>query len=125
MRKHRRPFILLIISILSFLALASLIFFFPPYTSMMPHYLIQSLPFSLGKFIQVPSLLLFFVLLAFFLFTTGSYILKSKKHGILIAGFVISYLLLRLNHLTNLFFLILLFALFVVLELMVSSRKEK
>ncbi len=122
MRSRKRPLPLLVIGIISLLTLASLIYFFSPVTNLtLPETFIQ-LPFFLGNYIQISPLPVFFVLLAIFLFSIGSYIFNSKTHGILIAGFVIIYLLFRLTHLTHPFFLILLLALFFSLEMFVSSR---
>src|SRR6266568_3929289 len=114
MRSRRRPLSLLIIGVISLLTLASLIYFFPPNSSL-----------TLDKFTQISPLILFFVLVTIVLFSIGSYLLNSKKKGILIAGFVIIFLLFRLTHLTHPFFLILLLALFFSLEMFVSSRGNK
>ncbi|HVA96521.1 MAG TPA: hypothetical protein VND99_02610 [Candidatus Acidoferrales bacterium] len=122
MRSRKRPLTLLIAGILSLCALAGFIYFLSPETPISFSGMITGLPFSLDKYIRIPPVSIFFLLLALFLFSIGSYIFKSIKHGILIAGFVIIYLTFRLNHLTNPFFLVLLLALFFVLELLVSSR---
>lgn len=71
----------------------------------------------------VPSYTFFLFLLFGFLLTSGMYLFRSKVHGLLISLFVICYLLLRLNGLTHPLFLILLTAIFLSLELMVSYRK--
>jgi hypothetical protein len=71
---------------------------------------------------HVTCLVFFFILLFCALFSLTTVISKSKKHGFLIGLFTVIYLLFRLNHLTHPFFLILLLALFFVLELMVSNR---
>lgn len=120
MRTRKRSLLLLFASILSFLALAGLIYFSPPTSSLTSSQIVGNI--SLISFIHIPSLFLFFVLLALFLFCIGTYIFKSKKHGVLIALFVIIYLLFRLNHLTHPFFLVLLLALFFTLEMLVSSK---
>ncbi|HSX09466.1 MAG TPA: hypothetical protein VLF93_04900 [Candidatus Saccharimonadales bacterium] len=124
MRHHKRPLLLLIIGILSLLALASLIYFVPPNTGLSLSQLDFNLPFSLDKFIQIPSLILFFTLLIAFFFSITSYIFKSKAQGILVTSFVVIYFIFRLTHLTNLFFLILLVALFVTLELFLTNRRD-
>ena len=122
MRHQKRPLSLLIIGIISLVTLAYLIYFFPPNSNLTFPKIITTLPISLENYLQIPPLILFFLLTAIFFFSIGSYIFKSKAHGILIAGLVIVYLLFRLYHLTHPFFLILLLALFLVLELFVSSR---
>jgi hypothetical protein len=122
MRHRRRPLSLLIIGILSLATLVSLIYFFPPNTNIALPTQNNNLPFSLNQWLEIPPMILFFLLIAIFLFSTGSYIFKSRTHGVLIAGLVVIYLLFRLYHLTHPFFLILLLALFFSLEMFVSSR---
>ncbi len=122
MRHRTRPYSLLLISLVSLFTLASLIYFFAPNASLTFPQSVQNLPFSLDNYLQFPPILLFFVLIAIFFFSMGTFIFKSKAHGILIAGLVVTYLLFRLFHLTHPFFLILLLALFFTLELFVSSR---
>lgn len=122
MRSRKRPLLLLLIGMLSFIAFICVIYFLPPKTTLSLPEEFSTLPFSLEKVIQLPTLILFFVLLGMFLFSIGAYLFKNKAHGVLIAGLVIIYLLLRLNHLTHPFFLILLLALFFVLELFISNR---
>ena len=122
MRHQKRPLSLLIIGLISLVTLGCLIYFFTPTTNLTFPDTFASLPFALNKLIQIPLLLVFFILVAIFLFSTGSYIFKSKTHGVLIAGLVITFLLFRLSHLTHPFFLILLLALFFTLEMLVSNR---
>jgi hypothetical protein len=124
MRQHKRPLSLLIIGIISLLTLAALVYYFPPNNNLTFPDTLVTIPFSLAKFIQIPPTIIFFVLLAIFLFSIGSFSFKSKAHGILIAGMVVIYLLFRLNHLTHPFFLILLLALFFTLEMLVSSKNN-
>ncbi|HWY79616.1 MAG TPA: hypothetical protein VNW29_04630, partial [Candidatus Sulfotelmatobacter sp.] len=92
---------------------------YPPYTTIS-----LSIPFSLDRLVQSAPLGLFFLLVFVFFFSLGASVFKSKKHGVLLAGLVISYLIFRLIHLTHPFFLILLLALFFVLELFVSTREN-
>lgn len=122
MRSRKRPLILLLIGIISFVALACLIYFFPPNITISISAVLSNLPPILTQFIKIPTLLLFFLVLTIFLFSLGTYIFKSKTHGVLIAGLVIIYLIFRLNQLTHPFFLIMLLALFFTLEMLVSSR---
>jgi len=124
MRHHQRPLVLLITAIISFLALCCFVYFVSPTKEITLPGSLTDLPFSFDRFLHIPPISIFFVLIALFLFSAGSYLLKSKAHGILIAGFVVIYLLFRLNHLTHPFFLILLLALFFVLELLVSSKNN-
>ena len=121
MRQQKRPLSLLIIGILSLLTLASLVYFFSPNTNLM----LPQTPETLGltKYLQLSPIPPFFILTAIAFFCLGTYLFKNKAHGILLAGFVIVYLLFRLNHLDHPFFLIILVALLLVLELFVSSRK--
>jgi hypothetical protein len=120
-RTRTRPLSLLIVGTISLVTLASLIYFFPPNTNLMLPQMPETS--SLNKYLLLPPVILFFILTAITFFCLGSYIVKSKAHGILLTGFVITYLLFRLNHLNHPFFLIVLLALFLVLELFVSSRK--
>lgn len=123
MRHYNRPLSLLIIGIISFVGLTCLIYFVSPINPLTISPITNNLPPSLEKYVQISPLIIFFLLLTSFFFSIGSYIFKSKAHGILISGVILAYLLMRLNNLTHPFFLILLLALFFVLELMVSSRK--
>lgn len=122
MRHRKRPLSLLFISIISLITLGCLVYFFSPNTNLTFPQTEITLPFSIDKYIQLPPLPIFFILIAIFLFSTGAFLLKSKAHGVLIAGLVLTYLLFRLSHLTHPFFLILLLALFFSLEMFVSSR---
>jgi len=121
---RKRRLSLLIIGIISLIGLAALVYFSAPTTIFSLSELSIPVSFPLERFFFLPSMILFFVLLWLSLFGIGSCAFKSKIHGILIGSFVIVYLTFRLNHLTNLFFLLLLFALFVTLELFVSNKKE-
>ena len=124
MRSRKRPLALLFIGIFSLLTLACLLYFFSPFANLTLPDTIAGVPFSINKFVQIPPLLVFFLLVSIFLFSISSYIFKSKTHGVLIAGFVDIYLLFRLNHLTHPFFLFLLLALFFTLEMLVSSKNK-
>lgn len=121
MRHRKRPLSLLFISIISCITLCCMIYFFSPNTNLTFPQTGVTIP-SLDKYIQIPPLFLFFTLITIFLYSTGTFLLKSKAHGILIAGLVVTFLLFRLSHLTHPFFLILLLALFFSLEMFVSSR---
>ena len=97
---------------LSFIGLGIVIYYLPPTAN----YTVASLPLSI--------LLLFFPLLFSFFFFAISALFKSNWHGSLVASFVTLYLLFRINNLTHPFFLILLAALFVSLELMIANRRD-
>jgi hypothetical protein len=51
--------------------------------------------------------------------------LKSKKHGLFLGFFVVLYLIFRLNNLTHPLFLILLIALFLVVEFLFAQHNNK
>src|ERR1035437_1487151 len=110
MRK-KRPFKLLILSLL-FLALSIyLIFNFPP-----------SFQFSVFNFqfsILAPTLAILFL----FIFFLVSFLLNNKRRGLFVAIFVLGYLILKLLNLTNPFFIILLLILLTMLELLFTKRK--
>jgi hypothetical protein len=110
---HRRgrPFIFLLTGILSLASLIYMVVQLSPSTN----------PAVLGY--QLPLIPLFIVLVFTTLYFLGSYIFRSKSHGILIGTFTVVYLFFRLSDLTHPFFFILLFALFLTLELFVSYRK--
>ena len=107
----KRPVAFLILSIITLISLTLLIFLSLPDQQLT----INNLTFTM--------LYGFFILLFLFIFSTFTYLLNSKKHGILIAGFALIYLIFRLNDLTHPFFFILLSALFLTVELLVSYRK--
>lgn len=113
MRRKKRTWKFLIISILSFLTLIALITSFSPYQSL-----------SL-KFASISIVNIFYIVLALFLFSLSTFILKSKKHGILISIFVVTYFIFRASNLTHPFFFLLLMALFLTLELLFTSKREK
>src|SRR5438270_781565 len=115
MRPRKRPPIFLFLSILFLVLLLLLIFFFSPVWK-----------FKIGfAYLRAELEILypFFALLFLVLFCTFSYIFNSKKHGLLIGLFVISWLLLRINSLTHPFFLLLLLGLFLMFELLFSYKK--
>jgi hypothetical protein len=109
--RRRRPLLLLVLGLVSLGSLAGLVYNYPPN--------VQPIIFSYS----VPLLHIFILLLFSTLFCLGSFAFKSKSHGFLIATFTSIYLVFRLNNLTHPFFFILLFGLFVSLELFVSYRK--
>lgn len=110
LKRRRNPF-MLVFFFLFLSSLGVLLFYFPP-TSF----------YSIGG-VNLTLLPVFFFLLFGVFFSAGAFLFKSKSHGILFGLFIVIYLILRINNLTHPFFLILLFALFLTLELMVSYRK--
>jgi hypothetical protein len=111
MHKKKRPFWLLVISILSLVALWYLILNYSPIFQ----FSISNFQFS----ILIPGFALLF-LLVFSLFT---FLLNNSRRGFLLGLLAISYLLLRLNGLTSPFFAILLLILFGGIELFFIKRK--
>lgn len=111
-RRKNFSVLLLILLLLSLAGLSSLIYFLPPGQT-----------YDLF-FLHLSVMLAFFPLVFCFFFCLGTLIFRSKFHGTLIASFVTIYLLFRLNNLTHPFFLILLAALFLTLELMVANRRD-
>lgn len=107
---RKKIFFLFLFSLFTFLLIILLILVPPSTTITIASLSISILPFFLFLLFGV----LFTFCIAFF---------NSVTHGILLGLFVICYLLLRINELTHPFFLILLFAIFLTLELMVSYRK--
>lgn len=124
MRHRKRPLSLLFIGIICLLLLGCLIYFFSPNADLSLSQNFVSIPFSIDKYIKIPPLIIFFILVGISFFSLGTFIFKNKAHGFLIAGLIITYLLFRLYNLTNPFFLILLLALFFTLEMLVISRNN-
>lgn len=97
--------------ILCFVLLSLIIIYIPPTSTL----IIAGVPLS-----PLP----YFLMLTFGLFLAISALLfNTVIHGILIGLFLVCYLLLRVNDLAHPFFLILLSAIFLTIELMISSRK--
>jgi hypothetical protein len=111
---YKRHFSLkyLIYSLSSFVAVIVLIVY------LSPSYEMSFMGFRLS--IIVP----FFIVIFLLIYCLGRLIIKSKKHALIIALFVVSYLLFRLNGLTHPLFLILLLALFLVVEFLFSQHEN-
>jgi len=107
----KRPFIYTLLT-LFFLTLFSLFIYYIP-----PAY-----QFQISNF-KFQIIYVFFALLFCLLTSAGALVFRSFKHGILIALFVCLFLIFRLNDLTHPFFVFMLAALFVTLELFFSYRK--
>src|SRR3989344_4665819 len=111
MRRKKRHFSLLIISLLSFFSLIYLILNFDPTQK----YLILNTQYSI--------LIFFFALLFLFSSSITAYILNNLRRGIFFGLFITSYSLLRFFHLTQTSFLLLLIAFFITLEFFFSHRR--
>lgn len=109
-RKNRKPFFLIsgIISLTLFLLYVN---FISPDKSITF--------FSL----QLSPLIPFFFLLFLSLYCFTTYLTHRGLNGLLVSVFITAYLLLRLNNLTHPIFFLLLLALFIVLELLLTSKK--
>ncbi|MBP9719422.1 MAG: hypothetical protein KBD46_03050 [Candidatus Levybacteria bacterium] len=104
--KKKRSLWLIVLSIILLTGLGYFMYTYNP-KSILPN------PFSL--YMQPVSL--FFVLLFLSITSLGMYIFNHTRRGILLGLFLCCYLLLRLNHLTDVYFALILLALFVSLEL--------
>lgn len=121
MRRKKRPLWLLVLSILSLGGFIYLIFFTDPSDKISLSEFFGQTPISSP--LNLSTLILFFTVLFIFIFSFITYLLRSIRRGILSGIFVVSYLILRLNHLDQLFFLLVLLALFVTLELVFTRQK--
>lgn len=108
-RKKKRPVLLLLGSLVSLCLESVLVYAFPPDTSTFPISLIP----------------IFLFLLFCFLFFLTTYLFKNRIHGLLLGLFVVMVLIFRLNGITHPFFSILLFALFLTIEVLFSLDKKK
>ena len=112
---HKRNLSLkyLIYSLFFFVATVALIIYFPP-----------TYQISIMRF-RLPIMIPFFIVIFLLLYCLGMLFFRSKKHGLIIASFAVSYLLFRLNNLTHPLFFILLLALFLVVEFLFTQRDNK
>jgi hypothetical protein len=69
-----------------------------------------------------PVIILFVPVLLFF-FSLPTFLLKSRKHGILLSLFVLTFLSFRLVGLTHPIFLVILIGIFLSFELFFSNRQ--
>lgn len=120
MNRRKRPFWLLVISLLSFAGLLYLIFFLPPSKQF-------SLPLGAKALwgipnFQFPILIIFFSLLFFCLLFLTTYLFRNTRRGTTIGVLIVVYLIFRMLHLNSLYFLLLLIALFISLELFFKKR---
>jgi len=110
MRK-RRNFWHLILSIISLIGLVYLIIFVKPDQNL------QALIF------KISPLPLFFVLVFLFLTSIISFVFRNLRWGIFVGLFIVGLLILMLYHFAQPFFIIMLLALFFVLELVFSHKR--
>ena len=113
MRRKKRNFWLLIVSFLSLASLIYFIFSFPPD--------LKFSIFNLAEGGQLSTVAVFFFLLFLFFFSLFSYLFKSTLQGTLISSTIIAYLFLRTLGLTQPLFLILILALLFVIELFLKK----
>ena len=120
MRRKRRPVWLLVVSLLSLASLIYLILNFPPSHK----FTILDLKIASSAYnLQFTILPIFFLLTFAFCFSLFAFLLNNKRRGLFFGLFVLTILVLRLNHLLHPFFLILLLAFFITLELLFKRRK--
>jgi len=112
--RNRRPFRYLFFGLLSLAVLIYIIVSVPPNFELRPPVGGSNFAFSV-----IP---LFFILLFTSCFFLSSFLFKNRQQGILIGIFASCYLLFRLQDLTHPFFLFLLLALFLTLELFLKRR---
>src|SRR3989304_6596763 len=111
MKRRGRKFYFLVLSIISLVSLLYLVFVFPP-----------TYQFQISNF-KFQILYPFFFLLFSFLYFLFSFLFASKRRGLFVGAFAVTYFVLRLNNLTHPLFLILPLILFVSLELFFINRK--
>jgi len=118
MNRRKRPFWLLVISLLSLTGLIYLIINYSPNSQLsFP----LEVPLSGTKWgiynFQFPIFYIFFLLFFIFLISIISYLLRSPRRAILIGLLTIIYLIFRMLHLSSPYLLFLLLALYISLEL--------
>lgn len=113
MRRKKRSLWLLLISLLTFVTLLYIIFSYPPGAL---------INISEAK-INIASNVAFFGLLFIFCTSFFGILFHSTRRGVIIGIFVVIYLLLRLFGLRNIFFLVLLIAIFATIELSFNQRQ--
>jgi hypothetical protein len=111
MHRRRKPIKFLFLSITALPIIGFLVYNFPP-----------DLKMEIGNW-KLEIMYLFLPLLFLFIFSLTTYFSKNTKHGLLLGLFVVSLLTFRMSNLTHPFFLLLLAAFFLMLELLFSYRK--
>jgi len=120
MNRRKRPFWLLVISFLCLVGLIYLTIFHSPDSKL-------SLPLeALAKWgisnLQFSTLAVFLLLFFTLLLSVITYFLRSFRRAALIGLLTIIYLIFRMLHLNSPYFLLLLIALFISLELFFKKR---
>lgn len=120
MNRRKRPFWLLFLSLLSLAGLIYLVINYSPNSQF-------TLPFgaqAMGGILdfKIPILYIFLLLFFVFLVSIISYLLRSPRRAILIGLLTIIYLIFRMLNLNNPYFLLLLLALFISLELFLKKH---
>src|SRR5579863_3793486 len=110
-RRRKDKLLFLILSILTAVPTVLIVIYYPP-----------SFIFTLGR-LYIPIIYAFLASLFLFIYFLGGVIFRNKAHGFLCSLFICVYLIFRLNNLTHPFFLLMLSALFITIELMVSLKK--
>jgi hypothetical protein len=115
MNRRKRPFWLLLLSLLSLGGLIYLIFLYPP--SYQLHLPLEALAkWGITNY-KLPIIIPFFCFFFLFFFFLLAYFLRNTRRAMLTGLLIIIYLIFRMFHLNNLYFLLLLLALFISLEL--------
>ncbi|OGH08300.1 MAG: hypothetical protein A2152_01315 [Candidatus Levybacteria bacterium RBG_16_35_6] len=110
MRRRKKNYLQLPIILLSLIGLIYLIIFINPNHN-----------FQLFLF-KIPALILFFILIFIFLSNLVSFLLRNQRRGIFFGFLSIALLLLSFYHFIHPFFIIMVLALFGVLELVFSRQ---
>lgn len=111
MRKNREDFPAIIIGFAALISLIYIILNFAPDKS-----------FNILNFSFSP-ILIFLVLVFISIYELFSFTFNDQRQGFLVSFFATLYLILRLNRLIHPFFLILIVAIFITLELLFRKRK--
>ncbi len=112
MRNNRkRPFKVLLISLLFLFTLLYLVFNFPP-----------SYKFQIASY-QLPITTIFFMVLTIFFSTLFIFIFKNTRRGVLMGIFLTSYVYIRYLELTHPLFFIALIGIFLALELVFTKKQ--
>ena len=120
MNRRKRPFWFLILSLLSLAAIIYLIVSFNPSSKL--HLPLEALAkWGITNY-QLPVLPIFFLLLFTFCLSLAAYLSRNLRRATTIGLLIITYLIFRMLHLNSPYFLLLLIALFITLELFFKKR---
>lgn len=121
MHRKKRSLLFLFSGLLSLILIFYFLVKIDPKTSF---YLSDFLPVEIiASWNTIPSVYIFLALIFIFLFSLFTFLSRNKRRGIFIGAFVASYLILRLQNLTQFYFFIILLALFITLEITFSKQK--